>query len=56
MTEPPPANDCAPVGPLSSKSEADRPPLGSWARLYAVVLAALAVDVLLLWLLTERYR
>ena len=31
-------------------------PLGSWARLYALVLAALAVDILLLWWLTERYR
>ena len=31
-------------------------PLESWARLYALVLAALAVDILLLWWLTERYR
>ena len=31
-------------------------PLGSWARLYALVIAALAVDILLLWWLTERYR
>ena len=29
---------------------------GSWARLYALVLAALAVDILLLWWLTERYK
>ena len=56
MTRPPPAGDCAPVGPISPEPEADRPPLGSWGRLYAVVLAALAVDLLLLWLLTERYR
>ena len=29
---------------------------GSWGRAYAVVLAALAVDILLLWWLTERYK
>ena len=33
-----------------------RAPLGSWARVYAIVLAALALDILLLWWLTERYR
>jgi hypothetical protein len=33
-----------------------RAPLGSWARVYAIVLAALAVDIALLWWLTERYR
>ncbi len=33
-----------------------RPPLGSWGRLYALVLAGLVVNLLLLWLLTERYR
>ncbi|HXS83316.1 MAG TPA: hypothetical protein VN896_11425 [Methylomirabilota bacterium] len=27
-----------------------------WARAYLVVLAALALDILLLWWLTERYR
>jgi hypothetical protein len=32
------------------------PPLGSWWRLYALVLAALAVDVAFLWWLTERFR
>ena len=32
------------------------PPLGSWARLYALVIAALAVDLLLLWWFTEHYR
>jgi len=31
-------------------------PLGSWARVYAIVIAALALDILLLWWLTERYR
>jgi hypothetical protein len=29
---------------------------GSWARLYALVIAALTVDILLLWWLTERYK
>jgi len=33
-----------------------RAPLGSWARVYAIVLAALAVDIALLWWLTERFR
>jgi hypothetical protein len=33
-----------------------RPPLGAWGRAYAVVLAALLVELALLWLLTERYR
>ena len=33
-----------------------RPPLGSWPRLYALVIAALALDLLLLWWFTERYR
>ena len=34
----------------------ERPPLGSWGRLYALVLAALAAEVLFLWWLTERFR
>jgi hypothetical protein len=29
---------------------------GSWARLYALVLVALALDIALLWWLTERYK
>lgn len=33
-----------------------RPPLGAWGRVYAVVLAALLVELTLLWMLTERYR
>ena len=32
------------------------PPLGSWRRLYALVLAALAADLALLAWLTERFR
>ena len=31
-------------------------PDGSWARLYVLVLVALALDIALLWWLTERYR
>jgi hypothetical protein len=33
-----------------------RAPLGGWGRLYALVLAALAADLLLLWWFTEHYR
>jgi hypothetical protein len=33
-----------------------RPPLGRWGRMYALVIAALLLDVALLWWLTERYR
>jgi hypothetical protein len=33
-----------------------RPPLGGWGRLYALVLAALGADLLLLWWFTEHYR
>jgi hypothetical protein len=32
------------------------PPLGSWGRLYALVVAVLGVDLLLLWWFTEHYR
>ena len=35
---------------------AARPPLGGWGRAYAVVIAALALDLVLLAWLTERYR
>ena len=40
----------------AERSRAARAPLGSWARVYALVLAALVADILLLWWLTERYR
>ena len=33
-----------------------RPPLGSWARVYALVIAVLALDVSLLLWLTGRFR
>ena len=33
-----------------------RPPLGGWWRLYALVIAVLALDLALLAWLTERYR
>ena len=35
---------------------APRPPLGGWGRTYALVIAALALDLVLLAWLTERYR
>ena len=40
----------------AERPAAARAPLGSWARVYAIVIAALALDILLLWWLTERYR
>ena len=49
MTEVPPAGEQLPA-------PENPPPLGSWARAYALVLVALLVDLLLLWALTERYR
>lgn len=30
--------------------------LGSWARVYVLVLAVLLADLVLLWWFTERYR
>ena len=33
-----------------------RPPLGSWGRLYALVIAVLALDLVLLRWLTGHYR
>ena len=33
-----------------------RPPLGSWARVYALVIVALAIEIVLMWMLTERHR
>ena len=47
---PPPAEELEPAG------SAARPPLGGWGRLYALVIAALVADLVLLWRLTERYR
>ena len=41
--------------PAAGRGEG-RPPLGSWARAYALVIAALAADILLLLWLTERFR
>ena len=32
-----------------------RPPLGSWGRLYALVIAALVADIVLLLLLTRSF-
>jgi len=38
------------------EAEGERPPLGSWARLYALVLGTFALVVLFLAWLTERFR
>jgi hypothetical protein len=48
----------APPGRGAAPASADdgRPPLGGWGRLYALVIAALAADVLLLLWLTDRFR
>jgi hypothetical protein len=40
----------------AQKPRTERAPFGSWARVYVTVLAALAIDIALLWWLTERYR
>ena len=40
----------------AAEPRSERAPLGSWARAYALVIAAFAVDLLFLWWLTERYR
>jgi hypothetical protein len=32
-----------------------RPPTGSWRRLHALVVAVLAVEILLLWLLSRAF-
>ena len=44
---------------MSGEGSAPPPPAAgrrSWARLYAIVIAALVLDIALLWWLTERYR
>ena len=45
-----------PAHELPRSDDAARPPLGSWGLLYALVIAALLVDLVLLWWLTEHYR
>ena len=32
-----------------------RPPLGSWGRLYALLLGTLAVEIVLLWVLARTF-
>jgi len=55
VSEPPGPAGPPPPGTEPTDREA-RPPLGGWGRLYALVIAALAVDLVLLWWLTEHYR
>ena len=47
-------------GTGATRTERPGPPAegtrARWARAYAIVLAALALDIALLWWLTERYR
>jgi hypothetical protein len=42
--------------PAPGRAPEAPPPLGSWGRAYALVLAALLVELVLLGWLTERYR
>jgi len=43
--------------PLAPRGDDDaRPPLGTWRRLYALVLSALAAEIALLWLLSRAFR
>ncbi|HVP68390.1 MAG TPA: hypothetical protein VMT17_14135 [Anaeromyxobacteraceae bacterium] len=44
-----------PAEPGQPGEEHFRPPLGSWGRIYALVLAALSLEVLLLWLLSRAF-
>lgn len=48
----------SPAPPARADGPADggRPPLGGWGRLYALVLAALALDVALLAWLERAFR
>jgi hypothetical protein len=39
-----------------TNAQEPRPPLGAWARAYAVVIVALAIEIVLMWLLTEKHR
>lgn len=43
-------------GPRGPSPAEPAPPLGSWGRLYALVIAALIADIVLLRLLTEHFR
>jgi len=47
-----PASDLAP--PENAEPE-ERPPLGSWPRLYALVIGALVLDVVLFYLFTRTF-
>jgi hypothetical protein len=39
----------------SDRNEDVRPPLGTWGRLYAVVLGALAAEIGMLWLVARAF-
>jgi hypothetical protein len=41
--------------PTSADPEDTRPPLGSWGRLYALLLCALATEIALLWALSRAF-
>lgn len=39
----------------AERGEDLRPPLGTWGRLYAVVLGALAAEIAILWLVARAF-
>jgi len=39
----------------ATPEEDPRPPLGSWPRLYSLVIAVLVVEIALLWLLSRAF-
>lgn len=56
--EPPPGSDAGSPSPAQGHHPDDdlRPPLGSWRRMYALVLGSLAVLILLFYLFTRAFE
>jgi hypothetical protein len=44
------------ASPSGEDGEDVRPPLGTWNRLYLLVIGMLAVEIALLWLLARTFR
>jgi len=42
--------------PPRGPGDGARPPLGTWGRLYALVLSSLAAEIALLYLLSRAFR
>jgi hypothetical protein len=47
--------EAEPPRPAPDSAEDGRPPLGSWGRLYALLVGALAVEIGLLWALARSF-